>query len=347
MPAPYTGHDLDMLHLTVAPWMVGCFLDLFTQGILACQFVNYFTWYKDDKPLMRYAVIGLIILTCLKLLDSCAAVWIAHVEYFGDLPGAVNLSYTAWWQSGVPLMGATMDFYIQSYFLYRLVVLSKRHWTVIPVALLLMFAFISCIVLTVYIKLVDVNNLQHWFAAHLGSAFAADLLMTVSTAWFLIQSRRNSLKQTQTLIDMLVRLTWQSAAPSALCALANLALSQWKGDYLVSTIPNMLLPKLYSISMMWTINSRRTIRIVSASGKTGSSDGITTNQRSGRTGRTNDLELGRLGTAIQIQKETTTVQKVDWADGRTSVEDVLDGKDGLYGRDPSTTIRDEDGNRAS
>lgn len=37
MVAPYTGHDLDLLHLTVAPWMVGCFLDLFTQGILMCQ----------------------------------------------------------------------------------------------------------------------------------------------------------------------------------------------------------------------------------------------------------------------------------------------------------------------
>ncbi|KZV97910.1 hypothetical protein EXIGLDRAFT_832525 [Exidia glandulosa HHB12029] len=344
MPAPYTGADLDLLHLTVAPWLVGCFLDLFTQGILICQFNNYFTWYKDDKPAMRYAVIGLIVLTGLKLLDSCAAVWISHVEYFGDLKGAVNLSYTAWWQSGVPLMGATMDFYIQCYFLYRLVVLSKRHWTVIPVALLVAFAFVSCIILTVYITLLDNKNLQHWFAAHLGSAFAADLMMTVSTAWFLLQSRRNSLKQTQTLIDMLMRLTWASAAPSAACALANLVLSQGKNHYLVSTIPNMLLPKLYSISMMWTINSRRTIRIVSASGKTSSSEGITTNQRSGRTGRTNDLELGRLGTAIQIQKDTTTIQKVDWADGHASVDDV---KDGLYGRDPSLNIRNEDGNHAA
>lgn len=181
------------------------------------QFTNYFSWYKDDKPLMRYAVMGLIVLTLLKLLDSwcvlprlprprrcltrcaSAAVWIAQVEYFGDLAGAVNLSYTAWWQSGVPLMvsstcvrtrrraliarqGATMDFYVQCYFLYRLVSLSKRHWVVIPVAILLIFAFLSAIVLvrarssrrargadsvraqTVYIKLVDIPNLNHWCA---------------------------------------------------------------------------------------------------------------------------------------------------------------------------------------
>ncbi|KZV83777.1 hypothetical protein EXIGLDRAFT_754205 [Exidia glandulosa HHB12029] len=340
MPAPYTGHDLDLLHLTVAPWLVGCFLDLFTQGILACQFSNYFSWYKDDKPLMRYAVMGLVLLTILKLLDSCAAVWISLVENFGDLDGAVNLSYTAWWQSGVPLMGATMDFYCQAYFLYRLLALSKRSWAVIPVALLLVFAFVSGIILTVYIKLEDNLNLRHWFAAHLGSAFAADLLMTITTGFFLLQTRKNSLKQTQTLIDMLIKLTWQSAAPSAVCALVNLILSQWRSEFLVSTIPNMLLPKLYAISMMWTINSRKTIRLVSASGKTTSSDGMVTNQRSGRTGRAGDVELGRLGTAIHVHKETTTIQRVDWADGHASIEDVKDGA--LYGRDGGSTIREDE-----
>ncbi|EJD38856.1 hypothetical protein AURDEDRAFT_71747 [Auricularia subglabra TFB-10046 SS5] len=323
-----------MLHLTVAPWMVGCFLDLFTQGILVCQFRNYFAWYKDDKALLRGAVMWLVLLTTLKLFDSCAAVWIAQVEYFGDLQGAILLSYVAWWQSGVPLMGATMDFYVQCYFLYRLVAISKRHWVVYPVAVFILFAFLtSNIGVRVFAYLPSAASLTCplTVAAHLGSAFAADLIMSISTAHFLLQSRKHSLRQTHGLIDMLVRLTWQSAAPSAACALANLIMSQLDGDFLTATIPNMLLPKLYSIAMMWTINSRKDIRLVNASGKTSSSEGVSATGRVGRTTRVscllavfsraprgspliaqgNDLELGRLGATIQIHKDTQTIQRVD------------------------------------
>lgn len=39
-----------------------------------------------------------------RLRYSSATTWIAQVEYFGDLDGAVLLNYVAWWQSGAPLM---------------------------------------------------------------------------------------------------------------------------------------------------------------------------------------------------------------------------------------------------
>lgn len=43
------------------------------------QFNNYFTWYKDDKAWLRYAVVGLVVLTGLKCLNS----WYASVAYAG------------------------------------------------------------------------------------------------------------------------------------------------------------------------------------------------------------------------------------------------------------------------
>jgi len=54
-------------------------------------------------------------------------------------------------------------------------------------------------------------------------------------------------------------------------------------NYIISTIPNQLLPKLYAIAMLWTINSRKAIRMVASnSGKTSSSEGVSV----GRTRRT-------------------------------------------------------------
>lgn len=91
MVAPYEGHDRQLLHLTIAPWMIGSFVDVLTQGVLVCQvrpalqcstgsveramqFNNYFNWYRDDKTWLRFAVGGLLFLTTLKVLDSwCVA----------------------------------------------------------------------------------------------------------------------------------------------------------------------------------------------------------------------------------------------------------------------------------
>ena len=65
------------------------------------------------------------------------------------------------------------------------------------------------------------TNRNQLVAAHLGATFAGDILISCSTAYFLLEKRRNSLKQTQSLIDTLVRVTWQSAIPAALwCAFA-------------------------------------------------------------------------------------------------------------------------------
>ncbi|KAH7092877.1 hypothetical protein BKA62DRAFT_64145 [Auriculariales sp. MPI-PUGE-AT-0066] len=337
MPAQYTGHDLQLLHYTLAPWMVGCFLDLLTQGILFCQFNNYLNWYKEDPLFLRTIVWILMLLNTVKCVDSCAVVWITFVDYFGDLEGAHLLNYVAWWQTGVPLMGACINFFCQLYFLYRLLVISKKHWIVYPVGLVVVFSWLAVVIATVFIKLQQNNPIQYWFAAHLSATFASDLLMTMSSAYFLLQSKKNSLRQTQTLIDTLIRLTWQSAAPAAVVATLNLILSQAVAqEFLISTIPNELLPKVYSIAMLWTINSRKNIRLVNASGKTSSSEGVS-NPLSRGLARTGEVELGR----IQVHKQTETVSHVEWQTRARESADDLKGDSSFYGRGGPAIIIEE------
>lgn len=88
------------------------------------------------------------------------------------------------------------------------------------------------------------------------------------------------------MINALVRLTFSTAAPAAVwcvlylsrrefqltgslrSAMFNLIFSQVFDGHvaLVSSAFNQILPKLYAISMMWTLNSRRTIRVAHSSG---------------------------------------------------------------------------------
>ncbi|KAJ7087978.1 hypothetical protein B0H15DRAFT_294954 [Mycena belliarum] len=314
MSAQLTGEERRLAMAWLGPWLVGASLDLLLQGGLFCQFVNYFTYCGDDMHSLRIVVAVLALLTTLKSIHAFAIVWVQSIVHFGDLQGAILLNYTAWWQSGNPLMVAIIGLYVQSFFCWRLWVISRKWYVMAPIAAVLVFGFISVVVATYFISMKDDPRIEQWFAAHLSAVFAGDMLISFSTTYFLIQSRREVLPQTVGLISALVRLTFQTAAPAAICAMFNLIFSQVNpgGPGLTSTAFNMALPKLYAISMMWTLNARRTIR--ASSGTQGmittSGEMSVTGRRSRASRRQGDMELGGVQ-AIQVLKQTETTQHVD------------------------------------
>ncbi|KAJ7135442.1 hypothetical protein C8R43DRAFT_894181 [Mycena crocata] len=297
----------------LGPWLVGCCIDIFLQGILSCQIFNYFSWYQEDKRTLQIYVGGLAILSVLKSIQAFAIIWIQGIVYIDDIDGAINLNYTTWWQAGNPMIVAAFDLYVQSYFCYRLFVISKKWPVVVPIVAVFIFAFFSMVVATYYITVgVSASSkIADWFAAHLSSVFTADILMSCSTAYFLIKSKKNVLPQTVGLISALVRLTFQTAAPAAICAMFNLIFSQlYNGnDSLVSTAFNLALPKLYAVSMMWTLNARRAIRASHSRNGVSSSNEISAG-RARRTRARDDVELGNFG-GIQVHTVQETVQHID------------------------------------
>ncbi|KAJ7503780.1 hypothetical protein B0H11DRAFT_2355580 [Mycena galericulata] len=305
MSARLTGEDLRLCMAWLGPWLVGGCIDLLLQGILSCQFVNYFTWYGDDKITLRVVVSILVLLTVLESIHAFAVVWIQSIVYFGDLQGAILLNYTAWWQSGTPLMTATIGLYVQSYFCYRLFVISKKWYVVAPIVTLFVFAYLSMVVGTLFIATANDAKIGVCFAAHLSSVFAGDVTLALTTAYFLLRTRKDALAQTSGLLNALVRLTFQTAAPAAICAMFNLVFSQVNpgGSGITSTAFNMALPKLYSVSMMYTLNARSSIRATHANktGVTGSNTEIS-GARSRTQRRQGDVELGHIHVQTEISQ---------------------------------------------
>ncbi|KAH8804218.1 hypothetical protein DL96DRAFT_1766258 [Flagelloscypha sp. PMI_526] len=261
--------DADYQQLSIfvlGPWVIGAFADCLLQGLLLGQFTNYFRLYRDDRPFLKAIVAGLVILTCLKTIQSCAIVWVQNILLFNDQPGAINLYSTTWWESGNPLMVAFIGLYVQAYFLYRLRSLSKSWIVVIPITLILVFAFLAMVVATVAIFKARVNeivSLPLWYTvAQVLSDIAGDLLMTMAMIYHLLLVRKTVIPQTAGLLSALIRLILLSAAPAAVCAMINLLLSQlFDGTKnLMSSAFTQALSKLYAVSMMYMLNSRRSLR---------------------------------------------------------------------------------------
>ncbi|KAJ7468101.1 hypothetical protein FB451DRAFT_388886 [Mycena latifolia] len=310
-----TSEERHQVNFILGPWLIGTCLDLLLQGVLSSQFVNYYNYYSDDKISLRIVVAFLALLTTLKSIQSFALIWIQSIVYFGDLQGAILLNYTTWWQSGNSLMVAFIGFYVQCYFCWRLLVISKKWYVMAPIACLFLFAFLAIVVATYFITTQESSKIGVWFAAHLSSVFAGDMILSMTTAFFLLKSKKNILPQTIGLINALVKLAFLTAAPAALCAMFNLIFSQLYSDgtALISTAFNMMLPKLYAISMMWTLNARRTIRATHSSrnGMTNTTSNELSGGRSRAARRANgDMELG----AIQVLTQTETTQHIDVRD---------------------------------
>ncbi|KAJ7662239.1 hypothetical protein DFH06DRAFT_1398385 [Mycena polygramma] len=268
-----TGDAQTQVNFLLGPWIIGCSFDLVLQGALCGQFVNYFTWYRDDKRWLKAAVAGLSLLTSLKTIQVFVIIWTHAVVHFDDLQGAIQLNFSTWWEAGNPLMVAVIGFYVQSYFCYRLYAISRTVYVVAPLVVIFLFAFSSMVLATYYITQQDAT-VASWFTAHLSAVCAGDLLLTTTSVFFLIKSRKRAVSETADHIDTLIRLTFQTAAPAALCAMLNLifAVTFVGSKSLFSIVFNMPLPKLYAVSMMYTLNARRHIR-ASRSGQLSSSEG--------------------------------------------------------------------------
>ncbi|KAK0463010.1 uncharacterized protein EV420DRAFT_1149802 [Desarmillaria tabescens] len=237
-------------------------IDLFLQGILTSQFFNYYSWYgRTDGPVFTIPVGILSIMTTLKSIQAFAIVWVQQIQYFNDVTSALQMRFVVWYQIGNPLMVALIAFYVQCYFCYRLWAVSKTWYVAAPIGLLYILSVSSVCVATYYIVHSD-PLLAHWLSVHYATVSIGDLLLAVSTAFFLLRTKNSVLPQTVGLINSLVRLTFQTAAPPAICVLLNLIFIYLPNPNVkgVSSTFEQILPKLYGVSMMWTLNSRRNIR---------------------------------------------------------------------------------------
>ncbi|KAJ7893358.1 hypothetical protein B0H14DRAFT_3427440 [Mycena olivaceomarginata] len=294
--------------------IIGCCLDLVLQGALLIQFIQYYVLYPRDKIYLKTAVAGLCLLTILKSAQSFAIIWNHAIIFFGNFQGAIQLNFTTWWETGNPLMVAVIGSYVQAYFCYRLYAISGSIYVVAPLAAIFLFALVAMAVTTYFITVQDIAKIPVWCAclshicgtnnkfvhpvnAHLGSPATCFSLRRRPTA--VAEARPAAIRSTDRQppsTDLPNRCTSGTLSPrgspetkrsSRLCF-------------------NMPLPKLYAISMMFTLNARRRIRLSGRSGQYGSSSG-------GRSGPVksprapNDVELG----PIQVFTATQTEKHVD------------------------------------
>ncbi|KAJ6541497.1 hypothetical protein B0H19DRAFT_1268489 [Mycena capillaripes] len=255
---------------TLGGWDLSISVILFLQGVLCGQFAYYTNVNKRDSVWLKLFVTGLALLTTLKTIQVLVFMWVQNVTLFHNLEAASILWATYWVPELSPVFESVTVIYVQSFFCRRLWKISRNAYIVVACMTSFTFALVSGGVGAFFI-LTDVSSskTRTWMSPHLGAVVCGDLLLTGSTVFYLLRHSRTVLPRgpTAPILSSLRRVTIQSAAPPALCALINfvsgMLINMQLANTPVSTIitsnSNMVLPQLYVWAAMWTLNSREDI----------------------------------------------------------------------------------------
>ncbi|KAJ7239821.1 hypothetical protein C8J57DRAFT_1478303 [Mycena rebaudengoi] len=331
-PSPPPAVIFSSIIFFLGGWDLAICGDLILQGIIFAQIAHYTTLYEKDVLALRAFVAVLLIITTLKSAQGLVILWIQNVENFMNLEAAIGMFTGSWTTEINPTFSALIAFYVQLYFCRRLWGISRNVYIVASVLALFVFALVAAIVSGVLTFADQVKNVTWGKEAvetlgcvltgsslveiHLGTVFAGDVLLCGSTIYFLLYHSEYASPQTAGMLHSIKKLTFQSAAPAVVCALISLVSTiSWdratpNAYILLAIIASNVLPKLYAISAMWTLNSRMSIRQAhSSTGRRGS--GATLSFAS-RPRRTNDIELSPPWVAssqsvvVNVQQEVET-----------------------------------------
>ncbi|KAF7296244.1 hypothetical protein HMN09_01093500 [Mycena chlorophos] len=245
------------------PVLIGTCISLVLLGVVSGQTVKFLSNSNGDSWRLRVYV-GLVgLLVALQSIFDFVRLWQQAVTHFGivEPPILLGLSLDL-------ILIPIISFMVEAYYIHRLAALSKRNFFVlVPICTVLLSAFVLHVTVTFEEQTFTAERVRKVILLYeviLPVYLVGDLLLTISTAAYLYHFRRNVLPQNATVVTQLIRLVFQTSTPATFCIIVNfvialhfpdvpgvLAAKQWAGFGV-----NIVIPKLFAVSVLWTINAR-------------------------------------------------------------------------------------------
>ncbi|EIN08514.1 hypothetical protein PUNSTDRAFT_134892 [Punctularia strigosozonata HHB-11173 SS5] len=249
------AHPADYL----GSWLMGCLFSMLLQGVVLAQASHYVECYRKHTRTSHCFVSIVALLNTLRTVQSIAIIWNQSITDFGDYDAVAR---SPWYLETQPLLTELIGFVVQTYFAMRVArMVPRRKWLIlVPILLCMLVALGGGIAMTVVIFTMHgapdkVTENKIPVVINLSGTLAADSIITGTIVVVLWRSQ--TALDGHNVIDRLIAVTWTSAAPPFLCALLNLVLYVSMSQRSVWFVFfNLTLSYLYSVSMMYTINSR-------------------------------------------------------------------------------------------
>lgn len=283
-------------------------------GILAIQVYIYSLSFREDKLAIKALVALLFFLDLLQTAFATHYAWYVLAGGWGDL---YVLNYTPWTLTTISPLSGSIALLVQGFFSWRIWVLAQGNKVFLPILALIGITSFGACVAAWYAGIASSSmrnvakaslldpEVTGWLAGNV----AADSMITITLVWQLSRRRNKGFSKVNHVVHRAIRMSIETGALTTVATAIELALFLNSSVESWYFLPGMSIAKLYSNSLLATLNSRSHIfqnqgTMVSVNGahmRANDSRGESTITTSFPDSRKKDIELGR----VQIQQDIT------------------------------------------
>ncbi|KAF8188918.1 hypothetical protein K438DRAFT_1677051 [Mycena galopus ATCC 62051] len=264
----------------LGPYYFGVILNTFLYGILVMQTMTYYPAFKNDKLWLRLFVLYLFVVETLNTGICVAMIYQPLVGQFGTssptflFPSRASIHSFPWVEfrpgsspvlPAQPCLEVAISVPVQFFYAWRISVMMRNYFVpaFIGVTSLTAMGKFICLLGAIWTAIIvyQVKNYANkpkvnttalvWSCC----SAASDLIVTVSLFWSLTR-RKTGIKRTDDILDTIARHSIQTGLLTVICSILDVSLFVALPNSTLSFFFDFGLPKLYSNSLVSTLNAR-------------------------------------------------------------------------------------------
>jgi len=282
---------------TLGAVLVGFAVACVVYGVLLTQAFSYFSRYPSDRPVYKFLVVLILLLETADQAFIGHAVYYYNVTCFAD-PLALLRGSVTWSFILQETVGAIVGWIVKTSFAMRVYRFSGQNVFITGFILMLTFGQLG-VAMAFTVKaftlpdLFAVSHITMLGTISLSIGVLTDIVVAVSLCYFL-NRLRTGYKQSDSLVYSLVRYAINTGVLTSAVSISTLVLFNiLQGRNFIYVATYFILSKLYAISFLATLNTRRVVRGRGTDQQTGNTAGS-----SRHIPRDRDTNLFHLGTRV-------------------------------------------------
>ncbi|KAM5539865.1 hypothetical protein V8D89_006368 [Ganoderma adspersum] len=245
---------------TLGAWIIGVSASILLNGVLIHQAYQYFREYADDRRLLKYWVLIVVI------LETFISALIFHTGYFYLVVQYWDPTYffvkpMVWSLCVLPVPATLTALISQTFFVRRVWLIAPKFKIVVGIAFLLNVANVGCYT-ALGVSMFDatdfLDGLRFSWLASVGSSvqMAGDIMLTLTLIWVLRKSR-TGINRTDSMLELLIAYALSTGLVTCIVHILNVAFSiAWPANLVFGTF-SCILTKLYANTFLVALNTRR------------------------------------------------------------------------------------------
>jgi len=249
----------------VGPVFIANILNWMLMGTLIMQVYTYYLKFRTDRMFIRVLVYALLVIDATQTIMLTHHGWWALVAIWGKPD---QLDVLTWSAAMMPLMCGIVSILVQFFYAWRIWTLTTNkyvHYLTILVMLGSLTQGLAAIIGAVVSRenptQATLIRMHSEFEVWWGGSLATDTLITICMTYVLSQHKsRTTWKKSETMLTTLINRVVQTGAITVLCASVGVGLYLRFEHTTYHFVPAYILGKLYTNSLMLTLNLRRARR---------------------------------------------------------------------------------------